>query len=93
MSSDAEERFAKRTRGYHYRRMKAHLETADVRIPEPDLKAITRTRLFCGKCMNSSVFVYRVIVPRHGACDCCGDVGTIWELGGVSDCPTKEERS
>lgn len=45
MSSDAEERFAKRTRGYHFRRMKAHLEAGgEVRIPEPDLKAITRTR-------------------------------------------------
>lgn len=52
-------------------------------------RQVRRTRLFCGKCMNSSVFVSRVIVPRHGACDYCGDVGTIWELGGVSDCPTK----
>lgn len=44
---------------------------------------------FCGECMNSSVFRTRNIVPRDGACECCGrsDNGKVWELGGITDRP------
>lgn len=41
--------------------------------------------LFCGKCMNSVGFQLRTIVPRfEGSCVCCGDGGTLWELGGIT---------
>lgn len=46
---------------------------------------------FCGECMNSSEFATRGIVPREGACECCGrtENGKVWELGGITRYPNR----
>ncbi len=37
----------------------------------------------CGKCMNSTEFVARTIVPKQGRCEWCNAEGVIWELLGA----------